>query len=162
MSNSGVLSAVTLCIGKLATIVLKTPIKKLSQKEIDISVEKKKKLKEKKNLKKEKKLKFPEKFDDEEDDDDDDDADCSADSDDEIIEDKEKPLELSQLSQSSQSSQLFDETELSEVRNKCSTLLITTLQTFLDLDMNHNAKASLLYSPALNFNLSFNFNLTST
>ena len=159
MSNSGVLSAVTLCIGKLATIVLKTPIKKLSQKEIDISVEKKKKLKEKKNLKKEKKLKFPEKFDDEEDDDD---ADCSADSDDEIIEDKEKPLELSQLSQSSQSSQLFDETELSEVRNKCSTLLITTLQTFLDLDMNHNAKASLLYSPALNFNLSFNFNLTST
>jgi hypothetical protein len=119
VSNSGVLSAVTICIGKLATIVLKSPTKKLSQKEIDISEEKKKKLKEQKTLKKEKKLKFPEKFDDEEEDDDDDDADCSADSDDEVIEDKEKPFELSQLSQSSQSSQLFDETELSEVRNKC-------------------------------------------
>ena len=118
VSNSGVLSAVTICIGKLATIVLKTPTKKLSQKEIDISEEKKKKLKEKKTLKKEKKPKFPEKFDDEEDDDDDD-ADCSADSDDDVIEDKEKPFELSQLSQSSQSSQLFDETELAEVRNSC-------------------------------------------
>jgi hypothetical protein len=114
VSNSGVLSAVSICIGKLATIVLKSPTKKFSQKEIDISEEKKKKLMEKKTLKKEKKLKFPEKF-DEEDEEDDNNADCSADSDDEVIEDKEKPFELSQLSQSSQSSQLFDETELSEV-----------------------------------------------
>ena len=106
MCNNGILSAVAICIGKLATIVLKTPIKRLTPKDIEISEEKKKKLKEKKNSKKE--LKFSCRSDEEYDDV----TECSTDSDDDVIDDKEKPFEFSQ---SSQSSQLFDESELAEV-----------------------------------------------
>lgn len=111
--NNGILSAVAICIGKLATIVLKTPTKRLTQKDIEITEEKKKKLKEKKNSKKEKKLKFSGRSDEEFDDV----TECSTDSDDDVIDDKEKPFEFSQSSQSSQSSQLFDESELAEVLN---------------------------------------------
>ena len=110
MCNNGILSAVAICIGKLATIVLKTPTKRLTQKDIEITEEKKKKLKEKKNSKKEKKLKFSGRSDEEFDDV----TECSTDSDDDVIDDKEKPFEFSQ---SSQSSQLFDESELAEVLN---------------------------------------------
>lgn len=113
MCNNGILSAVAICIGKLATIVLKTPTKRLTQKDIEITEEKKKKLKEKKNSKKEKKLKFSGRSDEEFDDV----TECSTDSDDDVIDDKEKPFEFSQSSQSSQSSQLFDESELAEVLN---------------------------------------------
>lgn len=111
MCNNGILSAVAICIGKLATIVLKTPVKRLTPKDIEISEEKKKKLQEKKNSKKEKKLKFSGRSDEECDDV----TECSTDSDDDVIDDKEKPFEFSQSSQSSQSSQLFDESELAEV-----------------------------------------------
>ena len=108
-----------MCVGKLATIVLKTPTKKLTQKDIEISEEKKKKIKEKKNVNKEKKSKFSGRSDD---DDEEDDAEFSADSDDDVIDDNDRHLELSQLTQSSQSSQLFDESELAEVLNNNITL----------------------------------------
>ena len=139
MCNNGILSAVAICIGKLATIVLKTPIKRLTQKDTEIIEEKKKKLKEKKNSKKEKKLKFSGRSDEEYDDV----TEFSTDSDDDVIDDKEKPHEFSQSSQSSQSSQLFDESELAEVindfiyydyRNKTSILCkIETLSLIFEL-----------------------------
>ena len=88
-------------VGKLSTIILKDPVKRLTQKDKDNISDKKRSNKDKKDNKKKKKSDV---FDD-----DFDECDGSGESGDEMYSDKDM------LSQQSQSSQLFDPVELAAI-----------------------------------------------
>jgi hypothetical protein len=91
---------VTNYITKLSTVVLKMPVKRLTQKEKEFQEEKKANKRDKKNKRGKKNSQF---------DDDQNSADVSGESEEEEVDGRES------YSQLSQSSQLFDEEELAEV-----------------------------------------------